>query len=213
MAGLDGIADIRRLQPEIVQLERIQPDAHGVLRAEHLDIADPGNPADRVLHMADDEVGDIDIVVAAADIIDRDDENEVRLGFGDSDALLLHFGGQDRHRLLQFVLDLDLGDVGIGAGIEGGGDGDGPGGGRGGGEIQQVIDAGELLFDHLRHGILQGLGIGAGIDGIDHHRRRRDHGILLDRQAEGGDAARQHDDNGDDPGEDRAVDEKARQHS
>lgn len=35
-----------------------------------------------------------------------------------------------------------------------------------------------------------------------------DFGILLDRQGEDGENPRQHDDNGDDPGKNRAVDEK-----
>ena len=58
---------------------------------------------------------------------------------------------------------------------------------RGGGEIEQIVQAGELLLDHLGDRILQRRGVGAGIGGADHHRGRRDGGILLDRQGEGGD--------------------------
>ena len=75
---------------------------------------------------------------------------------------------------------------------------------------QKIIQAGELLLDHLGHGILHGRGIGAGIEGIHRHRRWRDGGILLHRQGEGRNGACQHDDDGDDPGEDRPVDEEAR---
>lgn len=38
----DGVFHIHRRQLEIVQLGRIEPDAHGVLGAEHLEVLQPG---------------------------------------------------------------------------------------------------------------------------------------------------------------------------
>ena len=48
------------------------------------------------------------------------------------------------------------------------------------------------------------VGVGPGIDGRHLHGRRRHVGILRDRQREHGHAARQHDDERDHRGEDRA---------
>ncbi len=206
---LDGVGDIRRHQAEIVQLVGVHPDAHGILRAEHLDIADACDAAQRVHHLGCHEVGDIDIVVAVAVVINRHDQDEIGKRFGDSDTLLLHLGGQLRDRLLHLVLHLHLGDVGIGAGRESRGDRNRSVRIRGGGEIKKIVQAGELLFDHLGDGILQRFGVGARIEGADHHGRRCDGGILRYRQAQSGDGARQHDDDGNDPGKHRAIDKEA----
>ena len=48
-------------------------------------------------------------------VVDRDDQQEVGVGLGHADALLLHLLRQPRDRLLDLVLHLHLGDVGIGA--------------------------------------------------------------------------------------------------
>ena len=53
-------------------------------------------------------------------------------------------------------------------------------------------------------------GVGAGIDGGDGDRRRRDRRELRDRQGADGEHAGQHHHHGDHPGEDRPVDEEAR---
>ena len=207
--GADGTGDVGWLQGEIVQLVRVEPDAHGILRAEHPRIAHAGHPRDRVLHLGGDEVGNVDIGVASGIVIDTDHDDEVGRVLGHHHAQLLHRAGQQRHSCLHLVLHLHLGDVGIGARGKGGGDlhrAVGIGRGR---EVKQIVQAGELLLDHLGDGVLQGFRVRAGIGGADHHGGRRDGGILLDRQAESGNAAGQHDDHGDDPGKNRAVDEKA----
>ncbi len=98
----------------------------------------------------------------------------------------------------------------IGALLEGQGDGDGAGRGRARREIAQVIDPLQLLLDDLGSGILQRLRVGAREGGADRHRRRRDRRELRDRQGQHRDAARQHHDQRDHPGEDRAIDEIAR---
>ena len=206
---LDRGGHVRRHQAEILQLERVQPDAHRILRAEHLGVAHARHAGELVGHAAGDEVRHVDVVVAAGIVIDADDDDEVGLVLGDGDADLLHLRGQLGNSGLHLVLHLHLGDVRIGAGREGDGDAGAAIGVRGRREIEQVVQARELLLDNLCDGVLHRLGIGAGIDGVDHHRRRGDGGILFDRQAGGGDAARQHGDDGDDPGENRVVDEEA----
>ena len=93
---LHGITDVVWRKAEAIQLERIEPDAHGVGRAEHLRLAHAGYAAERILQLAAYEVGDIDIRVAAAIVIERDDQEKARLRFLNDDALLLNFLRQDR---------------------------------------------------------------------------------------------------------------------
>ena len=81
-------------------------------------LPDARNARQRILQLARQKVGDVDIVVASAVVIERDDQQEADVcDFATVDALLLHFLRQERDRLLHFVLHLDLRDVGIGAGL------------------------------------------------------------------------------------------------
>ncbi len=79
---------------------------------------------------------------------------------------------------------------------------------EGGGNVAQPVEAGHLALDHLGHGVGHGLGRGAGIGRADHHRGRRDRGILRYGQAQDRQDPERHDDDGDHPGEDLAVDEE-----
>ena len=197
-------------QMVVVQLGRVQPDAHGVLGAEQLQLAHPFEAADDVLDVGDHVVGQGVAVHGAVFRDEADDHQEVPGGLDHRDALPLHDLGQERHGQLQFVLHLHLGDVRVGAGLEGQVDGDRPGRVAGGRHVDQVVDAVQLLFDDLGDRILHGLGRGARIDGVDGDLRRRDRRILGDRQGLDRQQAGQHDHDGDHPGEDRAIDEKTR---
>src|SRR5690606_17767008 len=55
----DGVADIHRGQLIAIEFRRVQPDAHGIGRAEHLEVTHPGGPGDRVLQGGDDEVREV----------------------------------------------------------------------------------------------------------------------------------------------------------
>ena len=208
--GLDGTEDIRGRQIEGIQLARVQPDAHGILRAEDLDVADAVDPAERVDQAGADIIGDVGLGQAAVAGDQADDEQEIVGRLGDDDAHLLHRLGQAGGGQGQLVLHLDLGDIRVRARIEGQGDDGEARRRRGRGHIAQIVDPLHLLFDHLGDRILQRLGRGAGIGGGDGDRGRRDGRILRDRQAQDGHGPRHHDDDGDDPGKDRAVDEEIR---
>ena len=78
--------------------------------------------------------------------------------------------------------------------------------------IERVIDAVDLLFDRLRHRCLDHLGIGAGIIRGERNLRRHDIGKLRDRNRRNGNEARQRDDDGNDDGEARPVDENIGKH-
>ncbi len=78
--------------------------------------------------------------------------------------------------------------------------------------VERVIDAVDLLLDRLRHRGLDHFGVGAGIVGGQRHLRRHDIGKLRDRDRRNGDEAGQRDDDGNDDGEARPVDENIGKH-
>jgi hypothetical protein len=132
--------------------------------------------------MADHEVGHVDVRLVIA-VIEGRDHQEVGVRLGDAHALRLNRGGQAGQGLLHLVLDLDLGDVGVGALGKGGGDGHRACRAGGRVEIEQPVKAGQLLLDHLRHAAFQRGGRRARIGGVDVHLWRGNIGELLDRQA------------------------------
>jgi hypothetical protein len=67
---------IPRRQPVGVQLVRIQPDAHGVFRAKHLDGADTGNAAERIDQGGTDVIGNVVLGHAAIGGDETDDLQE-----------------------------------------------------------------------------------------------------------------------------------------
>src|SRR3546814_2632298 len=77
-------------------------------------------------------------------------------------------------------------------------------------DLKEAVDPGQLLLEHLGDAVLDRFGRRAGIGGADIDLRRRDIGILLDRQREERADAAEHDDDRQHPGKDRAVDEKTR---
>ena len=55
--ALIALIDVARHQREGREPGRIEPDAHRIGRAEHVDVADAGDAADRILHVARQIVG------------------------------------------------------------------------------------------------------------------------------------------------------------
>ena len=92
----------------------VHPDAHRILRTEHVGLTDAFDPRELILQVGDEKVGDVDIGAAVGLVIDADDQQEIGVGLGDSQPLLLHLLRQPGQRLLDLVLHLDLGDIGIG---------------------------------------------------------------------------------------------------
>ena len=200
---------IQRRQLEAVELARIQPDAHRVLRAEQRRVAHAFHAADRVLHVGRDVVRQVGPGEPAVLRDEGQHIQEVVGRLGDLNALLLDLLRQQRGRQRQLVLDLHLRGVGIGAGLEGQGDGHAAGRFAGRGDVREPVQPLHLLLDDLRDGVLQGLGGGAGIVRRDGDGGRGDGGVLRDRQGQHRHGAGQHRDDGQDPGEDRTVDEEA----
>ena len=141
---------------------------------------------------------------------ERHHHEEVLPALGDEHAAAGHFVGQAAHGLLQLVLHLNLRHVDVGARRER------QGGTRlarlvaGGVDVQQVVDALELLLDHLRDRVVYRFGRGAHVVGANGYAGRGDVGELLDRQGEHRQGAGQHDDDGQHPRKDGPVDEELR---
>ncbi len=179
---LNGGNDVAGHQLEARQLGGIEPDAHRILRAEDVDVADARNARQIVLNIAREPVRNVDVRGLVGLVINADDHQEVGRPFGHGHALLLNLLREPRDRLLHFVLDLDLGDVRIDALVEHGGDRGLPARARGRAEIEQAVEARERLLDHLRDAALEGRRRGAGIGRTDVDLGRRDVRILPDRQ-------------------------------
>ncbi len=71
----DDVARDERIAGELVGVE---PDPHGILRAEDGDVADALDAAERVLHVRDEIVGDVARRPPVGLVVDADDHQEVR---------------------------------------------------------------------------------------------------------------------------------------
>ncbi len=199
---------IDRRQLEVVQLVRVEPDTHRVLGTEELHVAHARGTADRIFNVRARVVRDIFLLHRAVGVDKAQHHQERAGGFLDAHALLLNFLRQQRHGELQFVLHLYLRDVRVGAGFERQRDLHRPRGVAGGGHVHQAIDTVHVLFDNLRHGILHRFRIRARVGCVNRHRWRRNRRILRNGQFHNGQATCQHDDDGDHPREDGAIDKK-----
>ena len=86
----DGRLDVHRRQVVLVQLDRVEPDTHGVLGAEHLEVAHTFGTGDRVLHVGNDVVGQVVLVHAAVFRHHANNHQEVFHCLGYTDTLLLY---------------------------------------------------------------------------------------------------------------------------
>ncbi|MNC05040.1 hypothetical protein D3C75_524970 [compost metagenome] len=122
--------------------------------------------------------------------------------------MLLHFLRQQRHCQLQFILHLYLGNIRVSARLEGQGNGHAARRIAGGRHVHQVIDTVHVLLDHLRHRILHGLRICPGVGGGDSNRRRCNGGVLGNREFQDRQPTRNHQNDGEHPGKDWALDKE-----
>src|SRR5262245_17720395 len=139
------------------------------------------------------------------------DHHQIGRALGDGHTDVAHLGRQPRLGDAEPVLHLHLRDVEVGAEVEGDRDGEAPVGGGVRGHIEHVLDAVDLLLDRRHHG--GGYRVRGRVRYLasDVDDRRRDLGILRDRQAHEGDRTQDHEDDRDHRGEDRPVDEEVRE--
>jgi hypothetical protein len=87
--GCDRCLNVRRHQVIFVQLARIQPDAHGVFRAESECFADAIHARQRIFQRAGNIVPDIGFVHAAVFGYQRQHQKDIPRRLGDFYALFL----------------------------------------------------------------------------------------------------------------------------
>src|SRR5208337_2210864 len=126
------------------------------------------------------------------------------------DADLTHVGRQPWLRDGDSILYLHLRDVEVGAELKAYRDGETPVGSRVRRDIQHVVDAVDLLLDRCDHGGGNDVGISPWILAGHIDDRRRDLGILRDRQTGISDRSQNNEDDRDHAGEDRTLDEEMR---
>ena len=130
--NLRVLSENRRLnvsdgQLKLIEFDWIKPDAHGVLGAEGLHIADAWQPADRILNRSHAKVAQVCSRQAPIGRDEPDDDEEILDGLEDRHTLGLYDRGQQRLGVLHLILHLHLGDVRIGAHVECDGDDHGSG--------------------------------------------------------------------------------------
>ncbi len=142
----------------------------------------PSTREQLVLDLKRRVVGDEQLVARLVRRIEVHDHHQVGRRLGDGDADVAHVRRQARLRDRHAVLDLHLRDVEVGAELEGDGGGELAVGGRVRGHVDHVLDAVDLVLDRRHHRRGDHVGAGARILAGDVDGRRRDVGILRDRQ-------------------------------
>ena len=181
---LDCSDDVARHELEALQLVRIDPHTHRILRTENVDVADPGDPRQVVLDVGCEPVRNIDVGCLVGRIVDADDHQEVGRALRHCHALLLNNLRQAGDRRLDLILDLHLSDVGRDGLVEHRGNRDRAARTRGRAEIEQAVEPRQRLLDDLRDAAFERRRGGARIGCADIDLGRRDVGILRDGKRE-----------------------------
>ncbi len=188
---------------------RIQPDAHRIVaRAEQLHVADALHAGEAILDVEQPVVAQVGHVVAAGRREQVHNHRQVGRALDRRQPQRAHLGGQARLGLRDAVLHQLLRLVGVGAQLEGDGQRHQAVGGRLAAHVEHAFDPvdgllerrGDRLGDHLR--------IGAGVVRSHDDRRRHDVRILRHRQPAHRNQATEEDQQRQDAGEDRPVDEE-----
>ena len=205
----DRREDVVRCQTQAQHLVGIDPDAHGPLRSKKRCATDARNAADLAHDIAVEIISEADSVDVAIGRSQRDDEKKTRAGLFDAQTLLRDGLRQPRLDAANAVLHLDLCLTDPRAGGECRGELDAAGRVRCRFVIKQARNAVEFFFDRARHTLVHVLGRCAREICLHRDLWRRHCRVLRDRQKRNGDRACDHDEDGDHPSENRAIDEKA----
>src|SRR5262249_36933350 len=210
---LDRGDHVVRRQIELGQAVRVEPDAQRIVeRPEQRCLPNTFDARQWIYDVDRRVVAQINGIVGALRRIEVDDLQQ-RGGFlADGEAVARDLSRQLRNGETGAVLHVDGVDVGIRAQREGHRQDVTTIRGAGGLVIERVVDAVDLLLDRLRHGRFDHLGIGARIARVECNLRRYDVRELRDRDRENRDDAGKRDDDGDDDGKPRPLDENAGKH-
>ena len=200
---------VRGRQPELGQPLGIQPDAHRVAPlAEDPDVADPGQPLQRVENVDQRVVRDEERVTRAVRREQVRHQGELGRHLAHRDAEAPHLLRQTGQRHRHAVVDVDGGDVGVASELEGDGQVHLPVVRAGGRHVEHAFRAVHLFFDRQRDRALDHVGAGARVVGRNLHGRRGDRRELRDREQRDRDRAGQRDQDRHRGREDRTVDEE-----
>ncbi len=205
----DGGHHVAGREAALRDLLRVEPDAHRVVAAaEDLHLAHAFDARQRVLHVQHRVVAQVVDVVAVVRRDEVDHHRQVGCALDGRDTEAPHFFGQARLGLRDAVLHQLLGLVGIGAEAEGDRERHHAVGRRLAAHVEHAFDAVDLLFERRGHRFSNHLGVGARVRCAHHHRRRRDFGVLRDRQTAQRNQARDQHQERQHAGKDRPVDEE-----
>jgi hypothetical protein len=211
--ALDRRDDVVRRQTEFGQPVGIEPDPQRIVeRSEESCLADAIDPRQRVDDVDGRIVAQINRIVGALRRIDVDDLQKGGEFLADAQAIARHLLRQLRRGETGIVLHIDGVDVRVGAQREGHVECVAAVGPAGGLIIERIVNAVDLLLDRLRHRGLDHFGIRAWIGRGQRDLRRHDIRELRDRNRRDGNDAGQGDDDGDDEGKPRPVDEDGGKH-
>ena len=204
------VDDVARRQSVRCDTVRIEPDAHCIVaRAEHDHLTRAGNSRQLVADVQQRIIAEIDRVVAAVRRKQVHDHRDVRGALLGDDTESAHFLGQSRQRLGHAVLHLHLREVDVRADLEGDGEIERAVGRGGRCHVEHPLDAVDRVLERRAHRLCEHRRIRARIYRANRDGRRRDFGILADRQLRDSDQATGKNDQRQHDREDRAVDKKA----
>ena len=159
----NGRRHVQEREVVVLQLFRIDPHAHGALRAEQPRLAHAAHAldfrADVALHVVGDVLGFHHLGV------EHEHHQEVGARFGHRDAVLLHRGRQQRRDFRELVLHVHLRQVFVGFGREGQADFAHAIGRSAGAHVVQPLDAVHVALDDGQHAVFQNLRGSARISG------------------------------------------------
>ena len=205
---LDRRRDVRNGQSELSEAVRIQPDAHRIVRAKDLHVADAADALDRIEEVERRVVLHKGTVIPAVLGVHRNKVRHLPRGFTRCDPRRLHRGGQARVGTGGVVLHLDRVHIAVRTDIKGDREAVASGIIRGGAHVVHSLCAVDLLLDDLCDRLIDNGGTRARIGCRHRNRRRRNLRILRNRQRKASQRSDDNNDQGDNNRKDRSVNEK-----
>ena len=206
---LDRVLYLRNGETVGSQLDRIEPDPHAVRPgAENLNLPDSRQTCDGVLQIDDRVVAQKRFIEPIVVGVQAADQQNIGADLLHLDSLGLHFLRQLRQSAIDGILHEGYGGIEVGTDREGHRERVAAVAAAGGLHVDGILDAVDALLDGDSHRGRHDIRARAGVACAHLDRRRHYFGILGHRQAEQADGAQQDCDDGNNVGENRALDEK-----